>query len=142
MVSEIKNFLDLMAEDAFRIGDADFDGFISKKDLTYFVREALKIPSDEITESRIDRLFKLMDIFKRGKIQLSDFKKILSEDLYTNKSSVLTGGKELFGKISTDWKVHARQQIGLYLSKNFATLEDSFEGFTLFLFIKLRNCST
>ena len=115
-------------EDAFRIADADFDGFISKKDLTSFLKDAIKIQADEVTSARVDRLFKLMDIFKRGKIQLTDFKRLIFDYLHQANNPIISGGKELFGKSSFDWKVHARQQLGLVLSKLFPDLKTSFEG--------------
>jgi Ca2+-binding EF-hand superfamily protein len=55
----------LKPEDAFRVLDRDFDGAISKRDLEGFVREVLKSDKD-VTQSRINRLFKLLDVFKRG----------------------------------------------------------------------------
>jgi hypothetical protein len=96
--------------------------------LTYFVKDVIKVQADEVTSPRIDRLFKLMDIFKRGRIQLSDFKRIIFDDLVHANNPVISGGKELFGKSSFDWKVHAKQQLGLVLSKTFGDLTSSFEG--------------
>jgi Ca2+-binding EF-hand superfamily protein len=45
--------------------DRDFDGIVSKQDLMGFMKEVLKCDKD-ITQSRINRLFKLLDFFKRG----------------------------------------------------------------------------
>jgi len=119
------HLLDLNAEDAFRIIDIDFDGKISKKDLTSFLKDVLKIPSTEITTSRIGRLFKLMDIFKRNSIQLSEFKKLIYEDL---NNSTITRETQSQGFSNFNWKLHGRQQIGLVLSKQFDNLRQSFEG--------------
>lgn len=69
-----------------------------------------------------------MDTFKRGKIQLNDFKRLIFDDLESANNRIVSGGKELFGKTSFDWKVHAKQQIGLVLSKTFSSLQLSFEG--------------
>ena len=52
---------DLNADDAFRAIDHDFDGFLSKSDLEYFLIHILHEPSKEVTSPVIDRLFKLMD---------------------------------------------------------------------------------
>ncbi len=68
-----------------------------------------------------------MDIFKRNKIQLSDFKRLIFDDLISGKNFVLSGGKEVYDKPAFDWKVHARQQLGLYLSRKFANSNESFE---------------
>jgi Ca2+-binding EF-hand superfamily protein len=56
----------LSAEDAFRIMDRDFGGTVSKSELEYFFVHVLHQSPKEVTASRINRLFKLMDFFKRG----------------------------------------------------------------------------
>jgi Ca2+-binding EF-hand superfamily protein len=56
----------LEANDAFRAMDNDFDGFISKEDLTNFLLKILHLSPKVATSQVIDRLFKLMDQFKRG----------------------------------------------------------------------------
>ncbi len=57
--------------DAFRIIDKDFDGIISKEDLRYFLSENLQIK--DMSSSGIDRLFKLLDKFKKKSINVQDF---------------------------------------------------------------------
>jgi Ca2+-binding EF-hand superfamily protein len=52
---------ELKIEDAFRVMDADFDGMINKKDLKHFLLTSLKLESEAITESRVNRIFKLLD---------------------------------------------------------------------------------
>lgn len=64
-------------DEAFKIVDSDFDGIIGKRDLSHFVQETLHITPEEITLTRIDRLHKLLDQFKRGIVLNSDFKKFL-----------------------------------------------------------------
>ena len=121
--------LELKSEDAFRIADADFDGFVSKEDLEKLLTQILKIPKEEVTSQRIDRLFKLMDIFKRGTVQATEFKKFIEEDLEQANNATISGGKtNLFGRSTFDWRLHAKQQIGLFLSKKYESLHDSFEG--------------
>jgi len=117
----------LSPEDAFRIIDIDFDGNISKKDLTAFLRDILKIPVEQITTSRVARLFKLMDVFKRNSLQLNDFKTLIYEDIDNSNNPVISGGKLLLGTSTFNWRVHAKQQIGLVLSKQFPDLKQSFE---------------
>lgn len=115
-------------EDAFRIIDIDFDGNISKKDLESFLKDILKIPVEQITTSRVARLFKLMDVFKRNSLQLNDFKTLIYEDFDNSNNPVISGGKLLLGTSTFNWKVHAKQQVGLVLSKQFPDLKQSFEG--------------
>ena len=115
-------------EDAFRSADRDFDGFINKNDLRLFLIEVIKIQEKEITSPRIDRLFKLMDQFKRGCVQFLDFKRIFTENFNTANNLNISGFKKLFGTNTFGWKINARQQIGLILSREFNTLLTSFEG--------------
>lgn len=124
-------------EDAFRIIDIDFDGNISKKDLESFLRDILKVPVEQITTSRVARLFKLMDVFKRNSLQLNDFKTLIYEDIDNSNNPVISGGKLLLGTSTFNWKVHAKQQVGLVLSKQFPDLKQSFEGNLEFLLIKI-----
>jgi len=51
----------LSADDAFRVIDNDFDGFLSRADLTHFLLNVLHYNKKEVTSPIIDRLFKLMD---------------------------------------------------------------------------------
>lgn len=98
----------MQAEDAFRVLDRDFDGIISKHDLMGFVKEVLKCDKD-ITQSRINRLFKLLDFFKRGQLQLIDVRRLLeNEDSPTINDLTITGGRTLVGKSLFDWKLNAK----------------------------------
>jgi len=126
----------LSPEDAFRIIDIDFDGNISKKDLESFLRDILKVPVEQITTSRVARLFKLMDVFKRNSLQLNDFKTLIYEDIDNSNNPVISGGKLLLGTSTFNWKVHAKQQVGLVLSKQFPDLKQSFEGNLDFVLMK------
>ena len=69
--------IELTAQDAFRVMDKDFDGELSKKDLELFLLNELKYYPEEISENKIDRLYKLMDTYKRDCIQLTDLKKLI-----------------------------------------------------------------
>lgn len=51
----------LTADDAFRVIDHDFDGFLSRADLSHFLINVLHWPEKEVTSPVVDRLFKLMD---------------------------------------------------------------------------------
>lgn len=90
--------------------------------------EVLKFQESEITVIRIDRLFKLIDQFKRGCIQFIDFKRLIQENIESLNLNI-TGGKALPPpKSSFDWIINCKQQIGLVLSRQFPTLKESFEG--------------
>lgn len=81
----------------------------------------------DITNTRIDRLFKLIDQFKRGCVQFIDFKRLIQENIESLNLNI-TGGKILNApKTSFDWIVNCKQQIGLVLSRRFSTLKESFE---------------
>lgn len=123
--------------DAFRTVDKDFDGFINKNDLKTFLLEVLKFQEIDLTNTRIDRLFKLMDQFKRGCVQFIDFKRLLQEN-NENLNLNITGGKVLAPpQTSFDWIVNCKQQIGLILSRQFSSLKESFESKKLIKMNKL-----
>jgi len=69
----------LKIEDAFRVLDSDFDGYIGKKDIEKFLKDVLHISPKDVTKDRINRIFKLMDEFKRGQIELTDLKRLLTD---------------------------------------------------------------
>jgi len=70
-----------------------------------------------------------MDIYKRGSVQLSDIKMILSNKGNIKINPILRGGNDFSNKSNFDWTLHARQQIGLALSKQFNDIITSFQGF-------------
>lgn len=55
-------------EEAFKSFDKDFDGFINKNDLKWALVNILKIKEEEILPTKVDRLFRLIDFYKTGKI--------------------------------------------------------------------------
>ena len=120
--------VELKPEDAFRVMDSDFDGFLSKDDLSRFLKEVITLSGEGITSQRVDRLFKLLDVFKRGTIQFNDIKRFFEEDMDYENNSSISGGKKLVGRSTFDWRLHAKQQIGLILSKKYSSLSKSFEG--------------
>ncbi|KAL4471529.1 hypothetical protein ABPG74_008422 [Tetrahymena malaccensis] len=65
-------------EEAFRIIDCDFDGFISINDLKKFLSRDFKIREEHLDSTKLDRLFKLFDQYKKGYIQKHDFAKIFT----------------------------------------------------------------
>lgn len=113
LIRRIKSWIQtegLTIENAFRAFDKDFDGVISKYDLKNSLVTLLKVEEREIPPSRLDRLYKLLDTYKRGGVQLADFKLLFEEGSQTN------------------WLHSAKQQLGLHLSKSFPSLEASFES--------------
>lgn len=103
------------ALDAFRIFDQDFNGLISKEDMKVSLIEHLQVPADELVDTRLDRLFRLLSFFKTDQIQQSDFERLLNDvnpylSAGTSKSSTIfkssMGGG--FSTASThDWKFAA-----------------------------------
>jgi Ca2+-binding EF-hand superfamily protein len=118
MISKIRSWIATKrytVEEAFKCFDKDFDGYISKNDLKQSLITLLEVPSAEIHTTKLDRLYRLMDFFKSGQIQLSDFTRLLTQDnpysttaisgAANNMSRSLGGG---LGKTSTfDWKFSA-----------------------------------
>ena len=70
----------------------------------------LKIDPEALTSTNLDRLYKLIDSSKKGFIYKNDFKELLQEPT------------------SSAWLQNVKQQMGLYLSKNFEGLRNSFES--------------
>ena len=80
IVKQIKNWAHekhLSFDKAFKCFDLDFDGVISKDDLKKGLELHLQIPKDQLTDNHIDRLFRLLDFFKVGSVQLSDFLRVM-----------------------------------------------------------------
>jgi Ca2+-binding EF-hand superfamily protein len=110
ILSKIKDWMNaekLTVEAVFRAFDRDFDGVLSKKDLRESLESILKL--ENILPSKIDRLYKLLDAFKRDSVQLADFKSIFEDNR------------------RPEWKSSAKQQIGLQLSKLYQSLPEAFE---------------
>lgn len=102
--------IEITFEEAFKLADQDFDGVINKSDLEKFLLKNLKIDPEAVTSTNLDRLYKLIDSSKKGFIYKSDFKELLQEPA------------------SSAWLQNVKQQMGLYLSKNFEGLRNSFES--------------
>jgi len=50
-----------------------------------------------------------MDQYKRGCIQINDFRKIIEDDVDTAMNLTITGSKEIQGRTTFDWRLNARQ---------------------------------
>jgi len=80
-------------EEAFKTFDKDFDGRINKQDLKWSIINVLKYDPDTIQTTKLERLYKLLDFYKSGFIQLSDLHRVVdSGNPYKTMSSITTNG--------------------------------------------------
>lgn len=71
VIEKIKNWViqeRITIEEAFKCFDKDFDGLISKEDLKQGLITIIQIKEEEIFPTKVDRLFRLLDFYKTGKI--------------------------------------------------------------------------
>ena len=111
-LDRIRNWIlreSITVEEAFRAFDKDFDGVVSLEDLKKALIEILKYKESEVSVSKMERLYKLLDLYKRDSVQLSDFKTIFEE------------------KRNPSWKDSAKQSLGLYISKKYQTAYECFQ---------------
>lgn len=118
VISQIKAWIatqNITVEEAFKCFDKDFDGFVSKDDLRHSLSEILEINPALVQPTKLDRLYRLLDFFKTGLIQMSDFQRLVNdENPYASTGTVgrMSVSKTLGGlhKVSTfDWKFGAIQ---------------------------------
>lgn len=115
-------------EEAFKAFDHDFDGIISKADLKWVLLTILKIDPEEILQTKMDRLYRLIDFYKTGKVQLSDIVRLIDNaNPYKSYSTNFSQTKFTNQADTFNWKQNAIQQIGLALSKKYQSPQDSFE---------------
>jgi Ca2+-binding EF-hand superfamily protein len=60
-------------EEAFKCFDRDFDGIVDKADLKWGLINVLNVKEADIQATKLERLFRLLDFYKTGGVQLSDF---------------------------------------------------------------------
>ena len=70
--------LELDYQDAFKSFDINFDGKVCKNDMKKALVSFVKIPQEEITDIRMDRLFKIMSFYKTETLQPSDFDRLFN----------------------------------------------------------------
>lgn len=92
----------LTAEDGFKLIDKDNDGYLSQKDIHDFLIEKLKYQERELGMVRIQKMMKVMDAYKNGRITFIDWLHLINRN--------------------SNWLADARQQIGIILSKNYTSL--------------------
>ena len=130
IIKKIKSWVkenNLSVEDAFKNFDLDFDGFVGKEDLRGALINILKIPRDTIINSKVDRLFRLLDQYKTNSIQLADFRRLIEGDNQLGFERTVNKTKLFSLQDSYDWKLNGLQQIGLILSKKYGDLSKSFD---------------
>ena len=138
VIEQIKRWIKdqrLTVHEAFKCFDKDFDGFISKQDLRDSLTDILEINPKHVQQTKLDRLFRLMDFFKSGMVQVSDFQRLVSNTnpyaetfvsgVRSNMNRSLGGG--LQNTSTFDWKFSVIQQIGLILSKRYPSVNASFK---------------
>ena len=95
--------------------DFDFDGLVSKSDMQKALIELLNVRPENINDTRLNRLFRLLSFFKTEHIQPSDFERLLNDvNPYSAASTGTTSStfsKSVGGGFSTvstsDWKFAA-----------------------------------
>ena len=65
-------------QDAFKSFDINFDGKVCKNDMRKALETFVKVSPKEITDVRLDRLFKILSYYKTEALQPSDFERLLS----------------------------------------------------------------
>ena len=120
VIEQIKRWIKdqrLTVHEAFKCFDKDFDGFISKQDLKRSLLDILEIDAASVLPTKLDRLFRLMDFFKSGQVQVSDFQRLVS-NANPYSDSMVSGAtssmsRSLGGGLSStstfDWKFSAIQ---------------------------------
>jgi Ca2+-binding EF-hand superfamily protein len=76
VINQIKDWITqqrITVEETFKCFDRDFDGVVNKIDLRASLLTLLRLKDEDILPTKLDRLFRLMDFYKTGAIQLSDF---------------------------------------------------------------------
>jgi len=139
IVEKIKQYIynqRVTPEEAFKAFDRDFDGIVNKTDLKWALENLLEVKPEQILPTKLDRLFRLLDFYKTGAIQPSDLVRLITnENPYASEAgtrlqSANTFRKTLGGSFQEtntfDWKLSAIQQIGLIISKQYKSLQESF----------------
>lgn len=96
----------LTVEDGFRVLDSDGDGYLNEKDLHDFLVGKLRYQERELSSVRLQKLMKLMDSYKHGRVGYLDWHRFIGRN--------------------ADWVADVKQQIGIVLSKDYGTLSDAF----------------
>ncbi|CDW87512.1 ef hand family protein [Stylonychia lemnae] len=151
VIKEIKQWIvekNYSSTEAFKIIDQDFDGNISIEDLKGFLLQVMKLENEDIQNTKLNRLYKILDISKTDKIFPSDFEGVYSSilQLQTNardengktttfRSRILQNQQSALNKsqkqddLNTfNWQIGCIYQIGKFISEKYSTLQESFEN--------------
>ena len=96
----------MTAEDGFKLLDKDNDSYISEKDLHDFLVEKLHYQERELGMVRLQKMMKVMDTYKNGRINYLDWLNLIAK--------------------KSNWLEDAKQQMGIILSKKYSSLGDAF----------------
>ncbi len=91
--------------------DKDGDTYLNEKDIINFLADKIKISAKEASIVRIQKLIKVLDSFKKGRLNFLDWKNFIQKD-------------------KTDWIQDAKQQISLVISRMYSDLEDAYSNIT------------
>eukprot|EP00825_Cyclidium_porcatum_P013302 TRINITY_DN1701_c0_g3_i2.p1 TRINITY_DN1701_c0_g3~~TRINITY_DN1701_c0_g3_i2.p1 ORF type:complete len:627 (+),score=122.35 TRINITY_DN1701_c0_g3_i2:88-1968(+) len=69
----------------------------------------------------------IRDRYKRGRITCDDFRRFLCEDFVAGRNQTVMGDQIIDNFSSFDWKLNAKQQLGLVLTRKFPDLTKSFD---------------
>lgn len=121
-VDKIKKWIldeGITVEEAFKAFDRDFDGHISIEDLKWVIINIIKSGDKKtIGGSQLERLFKLLDFHKSGRIQKCDIQRLVENENPYLSTGKLTNSKFMVGEDTFDWKNNAIQQIGIEISRS------------------------
>lgn len=101
--------------EAFKSFDIDFDGKVSKKDLTKALQAFLGIKAEEVTALRVDRLLELMSDSNEEHLQPSDFRRVLVDRASSSRQP-------------NDWKDQALKKIAAEIVQKYGSIEQSFKA--------------
>ncbi|KRX05153.1 hypothetical protein PPERSA_06787 [Pseudocohnilembus persalinus] len=106
---------DVQPQEAFKLVDMDFDGIISKRDLLQFLKNVINVPETQLSEVNINRLYKLLDKFKRQKILQGDFIELIFESSSKQIQSINSNNNtQIF---NSPMEISSKNQSTLYTSK-------------------------
>jgi hypothetical protein len=85
------------------------------------VTDRLKVNQREISLVRVQKLIKVLDSYKKGKLNFLDWKSFVTGKRAEEQSDQPEGGNN--NNSNPNWVYEAKQQIGIVLSRNYKSLE-------------------
>ena len=114
----------LSLSEAFKLMDRDFDGVLTLSDLSKFLQETLGV-DPETHKLKVQRLFRVLDLGKTGKVYMVDFENMFSRVYKQRGAAKMVRTKSAIGtrKSTTgfvvDWKQSCLEQIVRYIKDNY-----------------------